>query len=284
MKASCLCGNVAWSAGGPVDLVAHCHCSICRKFHGAAFVTFGAFPPESFRLERGEDVIGKFESSAGFFRGFCVQCGSQVPVGGEAKEAPFFLPLGSFDDVPGATPLAHIYAASNVPWLPITDALPRFDEMPPGYESASVPPKPRPKASSGRAAGSCLCMTVTWDFDPSGAAFRHCHCSRCRKARSAAHASNIVAEVGKVRFTSGEDRVVDYRLPNTARFAQAFCGVCGGKVPRLNRELGYAVIPAGCLDEDPGIRPTERIFCGSQASWLEVEDGLPQHREMSPPA
>jgi len=37
IRASCLCGDVAWGSEGPLDLITHCHCSMCRKAHGAAF-------------------------------------------------------------------------------------------------------------------------------------------------------------------------------------------------------------------------------------------------------
>jgi hypothetical protein len=41
------------------------------------------------------------------------------------------VPMGSFDDDPGARPQAHIYVASKAPWDVIADELPRFDEAPP---------------------------------------------------------------------------------------------------------------------------------------------------------
>ena len=47
-RGSCLCGGVAWEADGPFDLMSHCHCSICRKAHGAAFATYVAVPAAGF--------------------------------------------------------------------------------------------------------------------------------------------------------------------------------------------------------------------------------------------
>ena len=37
---SCLCGDVAWAVSGPLELMSHCHCSMCRKAHGSAFATY----------------------------------------------------------------------------------------------------------------------------------------------------------------------------------------------------------------------------------------------------
>ena len=38
-KGSCLCGSVRFSVDGFCEKAANCHCSMCRKFHGAAFGT-----------------------------------------------------------------------------------------------------------------------------------------------------------------------------------------------------------------------------------------------------
>ena len=38
----CLCGAVRFRMRFPSKWVAHCHCTMCRRAHGAAFVTFRA--------------------------------------------------------------------------------------------------------------------------------------------------------------------------------------------------------------------------------------------------
>ncbi|MCP6768815.1 GFA family protein, partial [Klebsiella pneumoniae] len=76
---SCLCGDVAWEAPAPLEFMSHCHCSRCRKSHGAAFATYCMAPVESLRLTRGEDAIVRYESSPEMRRPFCRRCGSVVP-------------------------------------------------------------------------------------------------------------------------------------------------------------------------------------------------------------
>lgn len=39
-NAQCLCGDLKLEATLPSKWVAHCHCSLCRRAHGAAFVTW----------------------------------------------------------------------------------------------------------------------------------------------------------------------------------------------------------------------------------------------------
>ena len=42
VKGSCLCGTVTWEMQPPFERMSHCHCSMCRKTHGAPFATFVA--------------------------------------------------------------------------------------------------------------------------------------------------------------------------------------------------------------------------------------------------
>ena len=45
----CLCGALRYQIDGPfVDMV-HCHCSMCRKHHGAPFATWAVAPLSGFR-------------------------------------------------------------------------------------------------------------------------------------------------------------------------------------------------------------------------------------------
>jgi hypothetical protein len=108
---------------------------------------------------------------------------------------------------------------------------------------------------------------------------RYCHCSRCRKARSAAFASNLFVSDAGVRFTRGEELVASYKIPEALRFTQCFCRRCGGKLPRVDPDRKLAVVPMGALDDDPGIRPSAHIFVGSKAAWDELADTLPQYAE-----
>ncbi len=129
--------------------------------------------------------------------------------------------------------------------------------------------------------GSCLCGGVKFEAaDPSG--FRNCHCSRCRKSRGGAFASNLFVAPENFRWLSGRDQVMTYRLPGAQRFGNAFCRVCGGPVPREVPVLNVMLIPAGILDDDPGVRPAYHIFVGSKAPWHEITDELPRYDEYRP--
>jgi hypothetical protein len=115
------------------------------------------------------------------------------------------------------------------------------------------------------------------------AATRTCHCSRCRKAGSAANVSYLATAFGGVCFTRGEDELVTYEVPGARWFAHRFCRTCGSSMPRKDAERGIDIVPMGSLDDDPGIRPQAHIFVGSMAAWDVIADDLPRHQE-APPA
>ena len=117
--------------------------------------------------------------------------------------------------------------------------------------------------------GSCLCgqirFTVTGPFQR----FALCHCSRCRKSTGSAHASNIFTLAGNIKWIAGEALVRRFELPTATRFSKCFCSHCGSPVPSLSRDGQRLLIPAGCLDVDPGVRPQIRIFYADKAPWYE---------------
>jgi hypothetical protein len=277
-SASCLCGAVTWGIDGPLELMSHCHCSRCRKTHGAPFATYVAAAASDLRLDGASQVV-KWESSPGFFRCFCRRCGSVVP-GGPVDDR-VYVPAGNFTGDPDVRPLAHIFVADKAPWHEISDALPAFDSYPEGFDVPVLPTRP-PLDPPGAPRGSCLCGGVS--FVMSGPPLRcwNCHCGRCRKARSAAHASNLFSTAEGLRFTRGEDLLDSFKVPDAQRFTQIFCRVCGSIMPRADRDRGISIIPMGALDDHPGMAPQAHIFVGSKAPWYEITDALPQHQE-SPP-
>jgi len=280
-KGSCLCGDLAWETTAPLELASHCHCGICRKVHGATFTSYAAAPKGGLRWLRGDGSASRYESSPGFFRHFCGRCGSKVP-GPPGEDGRVFLPLGSLEGDPGVRPLAHIFAGSKAPWHVWTDSLPRFDTWPPGIDAPPQPSPVRKGPADGRAGGSCLCGAVAYAVDGPLTFMRNCHCSRCRKARGAAHATNAPVELPRLHWLRGEDRLQSYKIPEARFFAQVFCVQCGSPAPRMDPSRNLAVVPAGSLDHAPDARVAEHIFADSKAPWFEITDTLTRHAEAPP--
>jgi hypothetical protein len=280
IRGSCLCGSVRWEIDGPVSHMGHCHCSICRKAHGAPFATYLSAKSDDYRLAAGAGVIRDYESSPGFSRNFCATCGSVVPMILGGKRA--VIPAGCLDDDPGIRPTAHIFTASKAPWYPITDDLPGHDAYPAESGLGEVERPARGRGTPGHLQGSCLCGGVAFEVTEPFKIIYHCHCNRCRKARAAAHTTNGFVSSDGVRFLQGEALLVRYKVPEAKFFTQAFCRVCGSGLPNRSVERGVANIPLGALDGDPGQGAGAHIFTGSMAPWYEITGDLPQFEEMPP--
>jgi hypothetical protein len=105
VRGSCLCGGVKYEITGPLMRSGHCHCSNCRKAHGAAFRSRARVHVEDFKWVQGKELVKYFESSPGFHRGFCSVCGSPI-VNRPDRTPELGIALGGLDDHPGITPNA----------------------------------------------------------------------------------------------------------------------------------------------------------------------------------
>lgn len=111
----------------------------------------------------------------------------------------------------------------------------------------------------------------------------HCHCSRCRKARGTANATNLLLPLDGLRYLRGEELLSKYSVPQAKYFAHWFCRVCGASMPRFDEARGITIVPMGSFDDDPGARPDRHIHVASKAAWDTINDDLPQF-EAGPPA
>jgi hypothetical protein len=280
-KGSCLCGTVQWRMEPPFGEMTHCHCSMCRKAHGAPFATFLEVAAENYHLIAGGGAITDYESSPSFHRAFCGNCGSAVPLTGIGDTV--YVPAGCLDDDPGVRPSMHIFAASKAPWHVIADDLPRCDAYP---EGDPFPVIERPDLGSGKPGvlnGSCLCGGVAFQVTTPFSVVHNCHCSRCRKARAAAHTTNGFTPADGVRPLRGEDLLVRYKVPDARYFTHVFCRTCGSGLPRFTEGSGAISVPFGALDNDPGRGADDHIFTAYKAPWYAIADDLPQFPERPPP-
>ena len=119
----CLCGNVKFEIPIKPLWVAHCHCESCRRNTGAAVSTFvGA---------RSDDVVWEgersiYNSSPGTRRGFCSHCGTPVTYEADRYPDEVHFYVGLFDDPGIHIPQVHVHFRERVPWLELSDDLPRY--------------------------------------------------------------------------------------------------------------------------------------------------------------
>ena len=127
-RGSCLCGSIQFEVDHFEPQTGHCHCSMCRKFHGAAYATLAEVWQKNFRWTRGEDLLQGYTANNGTTRSFCSQCGSSLTFASpEADPDLIEIALGCFDDEVPIMPDAHIYVASGAHWSKPDDDLPRYE-------------------------------------------------------------------------------------------------------------------------------------------------------------
>lgn len=277
---ACLCGRLRYEVEGPFHSLMHCHCSMCRKHHGAPFATFVGAAASGFRWISGEDTVVSYPSSASGVRRFCGTCGAVAPM---AMGDQVFMPAGNLQGELGDAGGMHVFVGSKAPWHPITGPLPQHADVPPGWTVPETARPPVPALPSGTTHGSCLCGDVTFRVSGAPARWYQCHCSRCRRGRSAAHGSNAFYPTAQFAWLSGREQVRTYKLPEAERFAVAFCARCGGATPVERAGVPFVLVPAAILDGDPGARPQAHIHVASKAPWYVITDDIAQFAELPPP-
>ena len=122
----CLCGAVQFELQLPVRFCAHCHCSICRRAHGAPLVTFCGVPLEQFTLLEGDEVLTRYESSPGAVRSFCGRCGSTLLFEAERWPGEVHVAVSNLEGTLEMRPMAHVFFDDRAHWFEPGDSLPRL--------------------------------------------------------------------------------------------------------------------------------------------------------------
>lgn len=278
-EGQCLCGSVRWKLLAEPYAMYNCHCRMCQKAHGAAFGTYCFVRPDQIRWTSSTDTVVHYRSSDVLVRSSCDVCGSVVPYGNEADNH-WVAPGGCHKEMRKAD--FNIFVVDNSPWHTISGDLPRLDGYPEASGLPSVEGLPVPKKTEGPIRGSCLCGGVTYQVTEPFKIARNCHCSRCRRGRAAAHASNAFVSYDGLQYLSGEHLLKSYKVPDAKHFTQTFCKVCSSLMPVRDAGRGIAIVPLGSLDDDPQIKTCEHIFVAYKADWHHITDGLPQHPEGPP--
>jgi hypothetical protein len=128
LQGGCLCGAVRYETQGKSLKVVNCHCAMCRRHSGAAFLTYVAFPSDRVRFTKGS--LAQYRSSAHALRAHCARCGSPLTFVSETDRATVWLTAGSLDDPNAVQPTEHWYVASKVPWVRLDDDLPQCPGAP----------------------------------------------------------------------------------------------------------------------------------------------------------
>ena len=102
----------------------------------------------------------------------------------------------------------------------------------------------------------------------------------CRKTHGAAFATYIGVERKHLHFLKGESEIGGFTTGTGTR--RSFCRNCGSSLTStVAQEPDMIYVAAGTLDTALPLKPAYHIFIRSKAAWLDLGDGLPQHREFA---
>lgn len=130
----CECGGVRYKVIAPARELYHCHCTRCRRLHGALFATYAYIEKDDLVIEEGAENTATYRSPQATWR-FCRNCGCHLfAEHGQNPGALWYMPATLEGDSDPGHPEGsekHIFVASKSPLETITDDLPQFDEYAP---------------------------------------------------------------------------------------------------------------------------------------------------------
>ena len=128
-QGSCLCGAIQYGFDSLESEMANCHCTMCRKFHGAAFATFATVQCNDLTWHKGNDFLVSYRADNGTTRQFCQQCGSSLTFSSpNAPSETIEIAVASVDVDLEVKPDAHIFADFKANWYDIDETLPVYSE------------------------------------------------------------------------------------------------------------------------------------------------------------
>ncbi|GAB2178817.1 GFA family protein [Dongia sp. agr-C8] len=277
LKGRCLCGAVSFVIQGPTSAPSLCHCSQCRRLHGAP----GAYtsgPTSAYRIS-GEESLNWYPISARSEQGFCKSCGSKLfwrEIGG----ADLDVTMGSLDAPTGLSLARHIFVRSQGDYYEIGhDGVPRYPEYSAGAQpiGAETPPQAGPRKTEH--SGRCECGAVRYRVNGGMRDVVVCHCGQCQRNHGYAPAYTAAR---KAELTvEGEDNVAWYRSSEQAR--RGYCRTCGSSLFWSTEGRDTLSITAGSLNPPTGLKTVLHIMTADKRDYYAIADGVLQVQGRSGP-
>jgi len=127
VRGSCLCGELGFEAALPSKWVAHCHCSMCRRGSGAAFVTWVGLEAANSRIVDPHGLLHWYRSSEQGERGSCSRCGTPLFFRSARWPGELQVRRANFAGPVDRGPQANVFWDTHVDWGQLNehDGLPR---------------------------------------------------------------------------------------------------------------------------------------------------------------
>ena len=131
IKGSCMCGAIEYEVELIQGKIYNCHCSRCRKAHGAAFATQAFAKGDTLRILKGKEYLHEYTGGKGV-RAFCSICGSRLMNFAPDKSTYLSVALSSVDSEFEGKPVAHANVESKASWHEPSTEIPSYQGLPDG--------------------------------------------------------------------------------------------------------------------------------------------------------
>jgi hypothetical protein len=131
LEGGCSCGEVRYRLKAEPLIVHCCHCTLCQRQTGSAFVINALIETSRIEAVKGAPVPVSMPTESGrsheIYR--CAKC--QVAVWSDYGHRPFlrFVRVATLDQPHAIAPDVHIYFRSKVPWVRVPDDAKTFSEF-----------------------------------------------------------------------------------------------------------------------------------------------------------
>jgi len=132
VQGSCLCGEIQYEVELIPEKTFNCHCSYCRKAHGAAFVTLTLAKGNTLVIKKGKAYFKEHENELGGFRAFCSECGTRLMNYAPDKSVYLAVALSTVDTPVDFLPNAHANIESKASWHEPYEGIAAFQGIPDG--------------------------------------------------------------------------------------------------------------------------------------------------------
>jgi hypothetical protein len=122
----CLCNEVRYEYDGEIQEISMCHCSMCRKAQGSAFVAVSPIDSSKFRITKGQGLLKEFRAQPHKARVFCSNCGSPIYSALDDLPAIKRLRLGTVETPFECGNAYHSYTDFRASWYTIAGDLPQY--------------------------------------------------------------------------------------------------------------------------------------------------------------
>lgn len=129
IKGSCLCGSIAFEAEEAPGMVFNCHCTRCRKAHGAAFATQIVAKIETLKFLNGRDLLSEYKAPH-TIRAFCSSCGSRLMNYGKGNFKYLSIAVAAVDGRPELKPIGDCFVPEKLEFIQLDEFTAHYTAMP----------------------------------------------------------------------------------------------------------------------------------------------------------